>query len=98
MFCPSCLAEYEEDVTRCEACEIDLIEGEEGEVEYLPLLGVTDAEHFAGVTSRLEESGIAWFVQVDGSPTVYVDKKRWVRARELSVMRSPGRSPTPGRD
>jgi hypothetical protein len=83
LFCPSCLEEYEEGVTRCEGCEVDLVEGEEGEVEYLPLLGVTDGEHFAKVASRLEEAGIAWFVQVDGSPTVYVDRKRLARAQEL---------------
>jgi hypothetical protein len=83
LFCPSCLAEYEEGVTRCEGCEVDLVEGEEGEVEYLPLLGVRDAEHFANVASRLEEAGIAWFVQVDGAPTVYVDKRRLARAQEL---------------
>lgn len=83
MFCPSCLAEYEESVTRCEVCEVDLVEGEKGEVKYLPLLEVTDADLFASVTSRLEEAGIAWFVQVNGSPTIYVDKKRLARAREL---------------
>ena len=83
MFCPSCLAEYEEGVTRCEVCEVELEEGEEREVEYLPLLEVTDAERFTSLTSRLEEAGIAWFVQVDGVPTVYVDKRRLARAREL---------------
>lgn len=83
MFCPSCLADYEEGVTRCEVCEVELAEGEQREVEYLPLLEITDAERFASLTARLEDANIAWFVQVNGSPTVYVDKKRLARAREL---------------
>jgi hypothetical protein len=59
------------------------MEGEEREVEYLPLLAISDAERFASLAARLEDAGIAWFVQSNGGPTVYVDKKRLAKAREL---------------
>jgi hypothetical protein len=102
LFCPNCLSEYEEGSTWCDECDAELVEGEEGEIEYLPLLEVTGAALFARVTGALEDSGIAWFVQSeeslgllprDGRPepgppgervaTVYVDKTRLARAREL---------------
>ena len=106
MFCPNCLSEYEEGSTRCDDCEVDLFEAEEeeeeGEIEFGPLLEVTDVELFARVAASLDEAGIAWFVQSEeslgllprngrpetGRPgekvaTVYVDKARAQRAREL---------------
>jgi hypothetical protein len=67
VFCPNCLAEFAEGSTWCEACEVGLVEGAEGEIEYLPLLEVTDVELFARVTECLEEAGIAWFVQSEES-------------------------------
>jgi hypothetical protein len=102
LFCPNCLSEYEEGSTWCDECDVELVEGGEGEIEYLPLLEATDVELFARITGSLEDSGIAWFVQSeeslgllprDGRPepgppgervaTVYVDKTRLARAREL---------------
>ena len=102
MFCPNCLAEYEEGSVRCEDCEVELVEGGEAEIEYLPLLETTEVEPFARVTNALEEKGIAWFVQSEeslgllprddrsgaGAPgdrvaTIYVDKARLARARDL---------------
>lgn len=46
---------------------MELVEGGEAEIEYLPLLEVTEVDFFAEVTSRMEESGIAWFVQSEES-------------------------------
>lgn len=104
MFCPNCLSEYEEEATRCDVCEVDLVEAEEGdgEIEFGPLLEVTDVELFARVAGTLDEAGIAWFVQSEtsrgllprnGGPetgragetvaTVYVDRNRMEKAREL---------------
>jgi hypothetical protein len=102
LFCPNCLAEYEEDSVWCEECEVELVEGGDAEIEYLPLLETTEVEPFARVTDLLEESGIAWFVQSEeslgllprddraepGAPgdrvaTIYVDKSRLARARDL---------------
>jgi hypothetical protein len=102
LFCPNCLAEYEESSVWCEECEVDLVEGGEAEIEYLPLLETTQVEPFARVTNHLEEEGIAWFVQSEeslgllprddrtepGPPgdrvaTIYVDKSRLARARDL---------------
>lgn len=102
LFCPNCLAEYEEGSVRCEDCEVELVEGGEAEIEYLPLLETTEVEPFARVTNALEEKGIAWFVQSEeslgllprddragpGAPgdrvaTIYVDKARLARARDL---------------
>jgi hypothetical protein len=67
LFCPNCLAEYDEDSVRCEDCEVELMEGGEAEIEYLPLLETTEVEPFARVTYLLEEEGIAWFVQSEES-------------------------------
>ena len=69
MFCPKCLSEYEEGSTWCEECEVELVEAEEGEgeIEFLPLLEVTDADLFGRVTGCLEEASIAWFVQSEES-------------------------------
>jgi hypothetical protein len=69
VFCPNCLSEYEESATRCDDCEVDLVEGEEeeGEIEFLPLLEVTETDLFGQVTECLEEAGIAWFVQSEES-------------------------------
>ena len=97
------MAEYEESSVRCEECEVDLVEGGEAEIEYLPLLETTEVEPFARVTDLLEEAGIAWFVQSEeslgllprdghtepGPPgdrvvTIYVDKSRLARARDLT--------------
>lgn len=82
---------------------MELVEGGESEIEYLPLLETTEVEPFARVTNLLEEAGIAWFVQSEeslgllprddragpGAPgdrvaTVYVDKSRLARARNLA--------------
>jgi hypothetical protein len=46
---------------------VDLVEGGEGEIEYLPLLEATEVELFGSVTGRLEDAGIAWFVQSEES-------------------------------
>lgn len=69
MFCPNCLSEYEEGSTWCDECEVELVEGEEGEgeIEFLPLLEVTEVSLFGHVTGCLEEAGIAWFVQSEES-------------------------------
>lgn len=69
MFCPNCLCEYEEGTTWCDECEVVLVEAaeEEGEIEFLPLLEVTEADLFGEVTQCLEEAGIAWFVQSEES-------------------------------
>ncbi len=67
MFCPSCLSEFEEDSVWCEACDAELVEGGEDEIEYLPLLEVTEVELFAELTGLLEDAGIAWFVQSEES-------------------------------
>lgn len=69
LFCPNCLSEYEEGMTRCESCEVDLVEAEEGdgEIEFGPLLEVTDSDLFARVACTLDEAGIAWFVQSEQS-------------------------------
>jgi len=69
VFCPNCLSEYEESSTWCDVCEVELVEAaeEEGEIEFLPLLEVTDADLFGEVTECLEEAGIAWFVQSEES-------------------------------
>ena len=69
MFCPNCLSEYDEGSTWCEGCEVELVEGEEGEgeIEFLPLLEVTETDLFGQVTECLEEEGIAWFVQSEMS-------------------------------
>jgi hypothetical protein len=67
LFCPNCLSEYEEGSTWCDPCDVELVEGEEEEIEYLPLLEVTDVELFGRLTGALEDSGIAWFVQSEES-------------------------------
>lgn len=69
MFCPNCLSEYEEGSTLCDTCEVELVEAaeEEGEIEFLPLLEVTEADLFGELTECLEEAGIAWFVQSEES-------------------------------
>lgn len=69
MFCPNCQSEYEEGSTWCDECEVELVEGEEEdeEIEFRPLLEVTDAGHFGEVTECLEEAGIPWFVQSEES-------------------------------
>ena len=69
MFCPNCLSEYDEGSTWCDQCEVELVDGDEGEgeIEFLPLLEVTDAGLFGDVTGCLEEAGIAWFVQSEES-------------------------------
>ena len=69
MFCPNCLSEYDEDSTWCGQCEVELVEAEEGEgeIEFLPLLEVTEMDLFGQVTECLEEAGIAWFVQSEES-------------------------------
>jgi len=69
VFCPNCQSEYEEGSTWCDDCEVELVEGEEGEgeIEFLPLLEVTEADLFGQVTECLEEAGIAWFVQSEES-------------------------------
>lgn len=69
MFCPNCQSEYEEGSTWCAECEVELVEGEEGEeeIEFQPLLEVTEADLFGQVTECLEEAGIAWFVQSEES-------------------------------
>lgn len=70
MICPNCLSEYEEESTRCEECEVDLVEAEEdeeGEIEFGALLEVTDADLFAHVASSLDDAGIPWFVQSEES-------------------------------
>ena len=45
------------------------MEAEEGEaeLEFLPLLEVTEMDLFGEVTECLEEAGIAWFVQSEES-------------------------------
>lgn len=69
MFCPNCLSEFEEGLTWCDECAVELVEAAqgEGEIEFLPLLEVTDAGLFGHVTGCLEEAGIAWFVQSEES-------------------------------
>ena len=69
MFCPNCLSEFEEDLIWCDECDVELVdemEGE-GELKFLPLLEVTEAEFFGHVTECLEEASIAWFVQSEES-------------------------------
>jgi hypothetical protein len=50
-------------------CEVELVDAEEGEgeIEFLPLLEVTEADLFGEVTECLEEAGIPWFVQSEES-------------------------------
>ena len=69
MFCPNCLSEYDEGSTWCDECEVELVEaGEgEGEIEFLPLVEVTEMDLFGQMTECLEEAGIAWFVQSEES-------------------------------
>jgi hypothetical protein len=67
LFCPNCLSEYEEGSTWCDECDVELVEGGEAEIEYLPLLEVTDVDLFARVTGDLEDAGVAWFVQSEES-------------------------------
>jgi hypothetical protein len=69
VFCPNCQSEYEEGSTWCDECEVELVEGEEveEEIEFLPLLEVTEGDLFGQVTECLEEAGIAWFVQSEES-------------------------------
>ena len=69
LFCPNCLLEFEEGLTRCGECDVELVDAieEEGELEFQPLLEVTEAGFFGHVTECLEEAGIAWFVQSEES-------------------------------
>jgi len=67
VFCPNCQSEYEEGSTWCDECEVELVEGGEGEIEFLPFLEVTEPDLFGQVTECLEEAGIAWFVQSEAS-------------------------------
>lgn len=71
LICPNCLSEYEEEgATRCEECEVDLVDAEEedeGEIEFGALLEVTDADLFAHVASSLDDAGIPWYVQSEES-------------------------------
>ena len=77
MFCPECGLEFEEGSVQCDDCEVDLVadppEEEESEpVEFQRLVEVTDVADFAVVTSRLEDSGIPWFVQNENGPGVVI--------------------------
>jgi len=70
MFCPECGLDFEAGLSHCPDCEVPLVaEPEEtgAAAEFIPLLEVTDVEAFAVVTSRLEEEGVAWFVQSEPS-------------------------------
>ncbi len=75
MFCPECGLDYEDGMTHCLDCDVNLVDEPEDDsvedAEFLPLLEVTDAGAFALVTSQLEDAGVAWFVQSEphlGSP------------------------------
>ena len=70
MICPECGLEYENGVPECEDCDVPLVdEAMDGveEVEFAPLVESTDVTYFGLVTTRLEEAGIPWFVQVETS-------------------------------
>jgi len=56
-------------LTWCDECDVELVDAMEGEgeLEFLPLLEVTEAEFFGHVTGCLEDAGIAWFVQSEES-------------------------------
>lgn len=84
MHCPECGLEYGEDSVHCVDCEVVLVgesseeEAEEEPIEFQRLVEVADVTDFSAVTARLEDAGIAWFVQNENSPgvVIYVAQNR----------------------
>lgn len=99
MLCPECGLEYEEGISQCEVCEVALRRGmpdlgAPGDARFVSLLEADDVDLFARVTSRLERSGIPWFVQSESSrgraaAMVYVAESRAEEARVLVERAQP---------
>lgn len=95
MICPECGLDHEEGSPQCLAGE----EGELGpQLEFVPLAEVVDAEAFQALALRLEEDGIAWYIQSEppldaGEPVamIYVAENCFRRAlRALEAVRLVG--------
>jgi hypothetical protein len=99
MLCPECGLEYEEGISQCEVCEVALRRGmpdlgAPGDARFVSLLEADDVDLFTRVTSRLERSGIPWFVQSESSrgraaAMVYVAESRAEEARVLVERAQP---------
>ena len=67
MICPECGLEYESGVLDCESCQVPLMDEEDEDAEFTPLVESTDVAYFGSLTAELEEEGIPWFVQGETS-------------------------------
>jgi hypothetical protein len=85
MVCPVCGLELVEGICGCFDSDPALADeaGDEGGI-FLPLVESGDVVSFSQVTSRLEELGIAWFVQGEESVAViYAAAERLDEARAV---------------
>lgn len=85
MVCPECGLESVEGICGCFELDPALADeaGAEGGI-FLPLVESGDVIFFSQVTSRLEELGIAWFVQGEESVAViYAAAERLDEARAV---------------
>lgn len=85
MFCPNCKAEYNEGVTQCTDCGVELVQelSEEDFVDFVKVFESADSNLTVIIKSVLEDAGIKYFVPGENMQSILGAKFSFAFGAEL---------------